>query len=63
MEHLRNFLAGIGNLTIFHFPREYPKPQGFAQDAQNLHGDWRRVGEDARVALQKERQSRLVTHE
>jgi hypothetical protein len=58
MEHLLHLLAGLGSMNLSPAHREYPKPQGFAQDAENLRGDWRRVGNDLRETLRRERDTR-----
>jgi hypothetical protein len=52
----RNFLDGMGRALLISDDRDYviPKKGGFKRDAENLRGEWVRVGNDMRRALRKE---------
>lgn len=60
-EHLKKLLYGISDaLTSLANGREYPKYEGFSEDAANMRGDWQAVGNDMRKALKKEKSSREI---
>lgn len=56
MEHLKNFLVGLGEaLSMTPQPRGYRIDQhGFQADAANLRGDFAKVGADMRAALKRD---------
>ena len=61
MEHLLNVLRSASRALVLIPPaRDYPEYRGFEHDAQQMRGDWKQLGADMRVALKKEKQSRIA---
>jgi hypothetical protein len=61
MEHLKNFLIGVGDvLTAFGTAPSYryPQPGDRLKDAQRIGGDWKTVGKDMKKTIDREKRER-----